>query len=98
MRTSRTKPSTELRQWRNAVFTIFALCGFVFATWASRVPTVRDLLGATTQQMGFLILGMSLGSIVGVIAASHVIARLGATRTIFWAYGAVSTAMIVLGF
>jgi predicted MFS family arabinose efflux permease len=97
MPTSRTKPSTELRHWRNAVFTIFALCGFVFATWASRVPTVRDLLGASTQQMGFLILGMSAGSIVGVIAASHIIARLGATRTIFWVYGAVSTAMIVLG-
>src|SRR3954465_984084 len=97
MRTSRTKPSTELRRWRNAVFTIFALCGFVFATWASRVPAVRDLLHASTQEMGFLILGLSAGSIVGVVTASHVIARLGATRTILWAYTAVSAAMIALG-
>ncbi|WP_133763886.1 MFS transporter [Amnibacterium kyonggiense] len=97
MSTTRTKPSRTLRQWRNAVFTIFALCGFVFATWASRVPAVRDLLHATTQEMGFLILGMSAGSIVGVIAASHIVARLGATRTILWLYGAVSVAMIVLG-
>jgi predicted MFS family arabinose efflux permease len=98
MGTTRTKPSAELRHWRNAVFTIFALCGFVFATWASRVPTVRDLLGASTQEMGFLILGMSVGSIVGVIVASHVIARLGATRTIAWVYGVVSAATIGLGF
>lgn len=98
MPTSRTTPSPALRRWRNAVFTIFALCGFVFATWASRVPAVRDLLGASTQEMGFLILGMSAGSIVGVVTASHVIARLGATRTILWAYTAVSAAMIALGF
>ena len=97
MSTTRTKPSPEIRRWRNAVFTIFALTGFVFATWASRVPAVRDLLHATTQEMGFLILGMSAGSIVGVILASHVVARLGATRTILWVYGAVSIAMIVLG-
>src|SRR5919199_1432212 len=98
MSTTRTRPSPELRRWRNAVFTIFALTGFVFATWASRVPNVRDLLGASTQEMGFLILGMSAGSIVGVVTASHIIARLGATRTILWAYTAVSAAMIVLGF
>ncbi|RIX26427.1 MFS transporter [Amnibacterium setariae] len=97
MSTTRTRPSAELRHWRDAVFTIFALCGFVFATWASRVPTVRDLLGASTQEMGFLILGMSAGSIVGVVAASHVVARLGATRTILWVYSAVAAGMILLG-
>jgi predicted MFS family arabinose efflux permease len=98
MSTVRTKPSAELRHWRDAVFTIFALCGFVFATWASRVPTIRDLLGASTQEMGFLILGLSGGSIIGVVTASTVIARLGATRTILLAYSAVSIAMIGLGF
>lgn len=98
MTTTRTRPSAELRHWRDAVFTIFALCGFVFGSWASRVPTVRDLLGASTQEMGFLILGLSAGSIVGVVTASTVIARLGATRTITVAYCAVSVAMIGLGF
>lgn len=98
MSTTRTRPSAELRHWRDAVFTIFALCGFVFGSWASRVPTVRDLLGASTQEMGFLILGLSAGSIVGVVTASTIIARLGATRTITVAYCAVSVAMIGLGF
>lgn len=98
MSTTRTRPSAELRHWRDAVFTIFALCGFVFGSWASRVPTVRDLLGASTQEMGFLILGLSAGSIIGVVTASTVIARLGATRTITVAYSAVSIAMIALGF
>ncbi len=94
---TRTAPSRELIRWRNAVFTIFALCGFLFASWASRVPAVRDILGASTQEMGFLILGMSAGSIVGVIAASHIVARLGATRTILVVYSVVSVGMIALG-
>ncbi|MFD1722010.1 MFS transporter [Amnibacterium endophyticum] len=93
----RARPAKELRHWRTAVFTIFALTGLVFATWASRVPGIRDLLGASTQEMGFLIIGISAGSITGLIAASHIIARLGATRTILVVYAAVSVAMIALG-
>ena len=94
---TRSVPKKELRQWRNAVFTIFGLTGFVFATWASRVPAVRDLLGASTQEMGFLILGISAGSVTGLLASSHIIARLSATRTILVVYSAVSIAMIALG-
>ena len=96
-RTVSALPSAQLRRWRNAVFTIFALNGFVFATWAGRVPSIRDLLGASTQEMGLLILGISAGSIVGLLAASHIVARLGATRTILVVYSTVSVALIALG-
>ena len=95
--TARTRPSRELRRWRDAVFTIFGLSGFVFATWASRVPAVRDLLGSSTQTMGLLIVGISVGSIAGLLASSHIIARLGATRTILWVYSVVGVAMVLLG-
>lgn len=97
MSTVRTRPSKELVQWRNAVFTIFGLTGFVFATWASRVPAIRDLLHASTQEMGLLIVGISAGSIAGLVAASHIITRFSATRTILLVQTAVSVAMIVLG-
>lgn len=68
--------------WRNAMFVIFALCGFGMASWVSRVPAVRDALGASTLEMGVLIFAIAAGSIVGLIASSHVIARLGARTTI----------------
>lgn len=97
MSTARAQPSKELTRWRNAVFTIFALTGFVFATWASRVPAVRDLLHASTQEMGVLLVGISAGSIAGLIAASHIVSKLGATRTILWVYSVVAVAMVVLG-
>jgi MFS family permease len=70
--------------WRNATFTIFGLCGIGMASWIARVPAVRDSLGASTLQMGMLIFGLAAGSILGLLASGHVIARFGAARTIAW--------------
>jgi MFS family permease len=68
--------------WRNALFVIFFLAGIGLASWVSRVPAVRDSLGASTLEMGALIFGLAAGSIVGLLASSHVLARFGAKVTI----------------
>jgi predicted MFS family arabinose efflux permease len=94
---ARTRSGPELGRWRNAIFLTFGLAGFAMATWASRVPTVRDLLHASTQQMGLLILGISGGSIAGLLLASHVIARFGATRTILWCSSAAYLGLLLAG-
>lgn len=86
-----------LARWRNAVLVVFALSGFVFANWAARIPNVRDSLGASTQQMGVLLVGMSVGAILGLIASSHVIARLGATAAIRWFLTLAAAGLIAVG-
>lgn len=86
-----------LARWRNAVLVIFALSGFVFANWAARIPNVRDALGASTQEMGVLLVGMSVGAILGLIASSHVIARLGATAAIRWFLVLAAAGLIAVG-
>ena len=86
-----------LRRWRNAVFVIFWLTGFLFASWATRVPNVRDILDASTSQMGLLILGLAAGSVLGLFASSHVIARLGATPTIQLCLSLASAGLVVVG-
>ena len=73
---------TAVLAWRNAMFVIFAICGLGLASWVSRVPAVRDALGASTLEMGILIFGVALGSIGGLLASSHVIAHFGARRAI----------------
>ncbi|MGV8970036.1 MAG: MFS transporter [Microbacteriaceae bacterium] len=67
--------------WRNAMFVIFAICGLGLASWVSRVPAVRDALDASTLEMGILIFGVALGSILGLLGSSHLVAHLGARRT-----------------
>ena len=72
----------QVRAWRNALFAIFGLCGLSMASWASRIPAVKEALQVSTSSMGILIFGIAAGSIVGLLASSHVIARIGARRTI----------------
>jgi fucose permease len=91
------RTSPELVRWRNAVFAVFALSGFVFANWAARVPNMRDILGATTQEMGVLILGLSAGAMLGLIASGHVVAHLGATAAIRWFLALTAVGLVAIG-
>jgi predicted MFS family arabinose efflux permease len=95
----RRSPAIEpvLRRWRNAVFVVFWLTGFLFASWATRVPNVRDILDASTSQMGVLIFGLAAGSVLGLFASSHVIARLGATATILLCLSMASLGLVLVG-
>lgn len=72
----------ELVAWRNALFVIFALCGVALASWVARVPAIRDAVGASTWQMGLIVLGLSGGSMIGLVLSSHVVARFGPITTI----------------
>lgn len=85
------------RAWRNAVFVVFGLSGLAMATWVSRVPAIRDHLDVTTGELGVLIFGLAAGSIVGLLASSHVLSWLGARRTIVGSLGAVTLGLTIAG-
>ena len=72
----------QLTRWRNAVLAIFALCGIAIASWLARTPTIRDLLHASTAEMGWVVFGIAAGSIVGLLLSSHALATFGPRRTI----------------
>ena len=72
----------SLRTASTAVFITFALNGFNFASWASRLPAVRDELGLRPEQLGLLLLVGSIGSIAALPLSGLVVQRLGARRTI----------------
>lgn len=86
-------PVTRPLAWRNAVFALFFTMGFGFSSWMSRLPWVRDSLDATTRQMGFMLLGISIGSVLGLTVASHVIHRFEARRVV-----TVGLTVVSLGF
>jgi fucose permease len=71
-----------VRAWRNAVFVVFALSGLAVASWLARNPTIRDLLDASTAQMGVLAFGIAVGSILGLTFSSHLLARFRARSII----------------
>ena len=88
---------SQVSAWRNALFVIFAMCGIAMASWAARLPSVRDTLGISTLEVGVLILAISIGSIIGLVASSHIVSRLGAQRTIMLCFAAAPVGFALAG-
>jgi fucose permease len=65
-----------------AVYTVFILSGFSFASWASRIPQVRDALSLSPRGLGLVLLAAAVGSVVSMPLAGVVIARLGTAHTV----------------
>jgi fucose permease len=65
-----------------AVYLVFFGSGFTFASWASRIPQVRDGLRLDPKSLGFLLLAIAAGSVIALPLAGMVIARLGAARAV----------------
>ncbi|GAA4489895.1 MFS transporter [Microbacterium panaciterrae] len=69
---------SQFARWRAAIFAIFLASGLSIATWASRVPDIKIALGIDNAQMGLLLLGMGISSIIGISTSPAVMARTGA--------------------
>lgn len=67
---------------RDGDLAVFAVNGFAFASWMSRVPDVKDLLGLTPGLLGILLLSVSAGSLLGLPVAGRIAHRFGAARTV----------------
>ncbi|MQR89713.1 MFS transporter [Bacillus megaterium] len=87
----------QIKLWRLSIYFIFALPGFSMASWVSRTPTIRDALGASTAQMGWIIFGMAVGSIAGLMSASHLIAHKGGRFVMVTGLITSSIGLIIVG-
>src|SRR5699024_9254598 len=64
------------RRW--ALFALFFLPGLCMSSWVTRTPAVRDLLEASTAEMGMVLFGLSVGSVIGILSSGPLAMRLGA--------------------
>ena len=58
-----------LRRATAAVSAVFILSGFAFASWASRIPQVRDNLELSPRQLGLVLLAIAVGSVISMPVA-----------------------------
>lgn len=86
--------STPLVRARTAVAVVFAVNGFMVASWMSRLPLVRDELGLTPGRLGLLLLGLSLGSLTGLPVAGRLAERFGARAVVTAGVVAVAAAQV----
>jgi fucose permease len=71
-----------VKAWRNALFAIFAICGVSLASFAARIPAISVALHLSTAQVGLLLVGAAIGSIIGLLASGHLVATFGSRRVI----------------
>lgn len=54
---------------------LFLLCGLNFATWATRIPDFKKLLNLTEAELGTVLMGLPMGSLVSLPLAGWLIAK-----------------------
>ncbi|MFD5870508.1 MFS transporter [Streptomyces sp. NPDC060322] len=79
------------RRRRAALFLFFLIPGLSISSWVTRTPDIRDQLGASTAQMGLVLFGLSVGSMLGILTSGALVARFG-TRPVM----GVGTALIIV--
>jgi MFS family permease len=67
----------RLRRARIAVSAIFFVHGAVFASWAARIPSVKDDLHLSAGVLGLVLAGPGLGALAGSQAGGLLVHRLG---------------------
>ena len=65
---------------RVALCAVFAAHGFVFASWAVRVPAVKEQTSASPATLGLALLGLSAGALATMMIAGALCRRLGSQR------------------
>lgn len=62
---------------------VFAVNGGLFATWISRLPAIRDELGASERGLGFALLFTAVGSLAAMPLSGRLIAAVGARMVMY---------------
>lgn len=87
----------QLVRWRTAIFAIFLAGGLSIATWASRVPAIKQTLDIDNIQVGTMLLIGGIASIVGLSLSSVILARFGARRGMLGAMFIFAAGLVVIG-
>jgi MFS family permease len=80
---------------RAAATAFFAFDGFIFATWAVRIPAVKAATGASPAELGVALLGVSGGAIATMALSGVLCRRFGAVRVLICGAGWLSLALLL---
>jgi MFS family permease len=70
----------DLTRIRGAVTAFFAIDGFIFASWAVRIPAVKEQTAASPAVLGLALLGVSGGAIATMAISGALCRRFGSRQ------------------
>jgi predicted MFS family arabinose efflux permease len=72
----------QIRTARYAVYASFTGAGLSFASWAARIPQIRDSLRVSPGALGLILLAGATGAVIATPLSGLVISWLGEIRTV----------------
>ncbi|MGW4420697.1 MFS transporter [Streptosporangium sp. NPDC004631] len=91
-------PARQAVHARRAVSFFFVALGTVSGAWAARIPAVKHALDLGNGQLGYALLAITTGLVVGMRFAGRLTDRLGSSRVVAPAAVATSLAIIPAGY
>ncbi|MFD7922862.1 MFS transporter [Streptomyces sp. NPDC059740] len=93
-------PAAAVARARLATYAVFAGSGLACASWAARIPQVRDHLHLDARALGLVLLATAVGSVVALPISGHVVGRLGSRRVVAGASWllSLSFALVAVGY
>jgi fucose permease len=79
---ARSADEAQVHSAKQAVYAAFIANGFIFASWAARIPQVRDGLRVSPGVLGLILLSVAVGSTIATPLSGLVITWLGDSRTV----------------
>jgi predicted MFS family arabinose efflux permease len=91
---------SEIRAATRATYAAFASAGFAFASWASRIPQVKQRLELDPAQLGLLLLALAAGAVIALPLSGAVVGRFGSRRTVatMAVLGGAGLVIVALGY
>lgn len=71
-----------VRAATTATYAAFVGSGFAFASWAARIPQVRDRLHLDPATLGLVLLAVAAGSLLALPLSGSIVTRFGSARTV----------------
>ena len=90
-----TKLDPKLRQSRVAVVGYFFVLGVATATWAARLPAIKESLRLSDGRLGLALFAVPAGSVLTLALSGRIADRFGAVRVLRVA-GVLNPAALVL--
>jgi MFS family permease len=88
--------AVAVRRARGATYVAFAGAGLAGASWAARIPQVRDHLRLDTSALGLMLLSIAVGSVLALPVSGHIVHRFGSRRTVMTMAGLLGAAFVLI--
>lgn len=88
----------RVRAATRATYVAFIGTGFAFASWAARIPQVRDRLHLQPSELGLMLLAIAVGSVLSMPLSGPVLARLGSRRMVSAMALLLSAGLVIVSF